>query len=182
MSDTIICASCGKPGRADGMMRYETPEGETLAYWHSDCPTPPEVVDAEFREANEASEQVTALSAPVVPPPPIPTEILASALDRDRAVVELKKALHESQLRVKKLEADMALIAAGKDAAERCLREEIRMQNSLAKHGMLRIDRDWIALANELAALKNEPGLVIVDGVVRKMSHELMEFHLTGRA
>src|SRR5689334_9343665 len=58
--------------------------------------------------------------------------------------------------RIAALEADLELIQKGKEAAERALAYERQQARELAQNGILSVKRDWVALANELAILKNE--------------------------
>lgn len=62
----------------------------------------------------------------------------------------------ELKARINRLESDLALINAGKDAAERALKYERDRARELAQNGTLSLKRDWVALSNELQQLKGE--------------------------
>lgn len=167
---TIICESCSKLGRAESMMRYANLNGKTFAIWHADC-APPKKVAILTRWEN------VRLTPSVLTPPPNHTSQaeLADALERDKNVVETQRLLAESIAKIRQLEADLALIEKGKEAAERALRDEHRASLALARHGSLQINRDWVALANEMSMLKGEPGLHVIDGTLAKMVEPLID-------
>lgn len=146
---TTICTTCNKPGRTDGMMR-QTVDDTTTYYWHTTCAKPDIASDYEVEPAPLPEG---------APKPPVDHTVLAAELERDRLLVEQRKLLAESKARIEALEADLALIEQGKLAAERALREETRACLALSRHGMLQLNRDFLALANEMAMLKGEPGL-----------------------
>lgn len=138
------------------------------------------VVEAEA-PINPSTERI-----PYVEKQPTPqAAALADALERDKHVQELSdrtrkaesladesiRLLAESRQRIKQLEEDLKIIQAGRDAAERCLREEFKIQTSLANNGMLRVNVDWVTLANEMALLKGD-AVIGADGVRRTNPNE----------
>jgi hypothetical protein len=60
------------------------------------------------------------------------------------------------QARIEALEADLAILNKGKDAAERLLKYEREKAKELAQNSALSLKCDWIAMINELRILKGE--------------------------
>lgn len=60
------------------------------------------------------------------------------------------------QARIEALEADLKLIQAGKDAAERSLRYERERALELAQNSNFSLKRDWVALVSELRFLQGK--------------------------
>lgn len=71
--------------------------------------------------------------------------------------------LNAALLRVRELENDLAIIEAGRFAAERQLEYEKLRARELASNSVLTIKQDWVGLANEMAQLNGkEIGKLIV--------------------
>lgn len=162
---TYPCDTCKKLGRLDGMMHstfyVDSQHISVTYYWHTQCETPFEVNVLKRWKAVRDHKALPIASVSIPPTFRIPLESTPStpSTPTPTHLAELNKALAESRERVAQLEKDLALVESGRAAAERCLREEFKIQTSLANNGTLRINIDWITLANEMAMLKGEPVL-----------------------